>query len=96
MNITGPTFPSAAPTRQTQPNGPTDTSEARAAAEGIFAQLVHQMLQEMRSTLPEGGLIDIESSGEGFQSLFDYEIADRIAAQDDSIVTAIKESLLAR
>ena len=81
-------FASANPTQMSP--GP---ESARTAAEGLYSQLVYQMLQEAQKTVPEGGLAGLGEGGDTFMSMLHMEIADRVAAQDQGIVPEIKRAI---
>lgn len=55
----------------------------REACQGFEAIFLNFMLQEMRKTVPEGGVIPTSSAGRTWQQLFDNQLAENLARRQE-------------
>ena len=62
-----------------------DDKELLEACQEFESLFVHMMLKEMRSTIPENGLIEKSTGREIFEDMYDQKVAENIAKSERGI-----------
>jgi flagellar protein FlgJ len=77
------TLPIGAPSVASSPTPVDPDAKLRQAAKQLEGVFIEQLFAAMRSTVPEGGLIDGGSAEDIFNSMLDQYLADQLAASWD-------------